>query len=179
VIRKGFTKNGVPEAALRVEVTEGPFQGQGFIDSWYLAAGRTQAVTDDKGALVKDNEGNIQREAVSDKDFADRMRKSQGRIKTIRASVFKLPASVTPSVPSTDDDFLFQFYDIDGLVGREHMGEVKVDKESGRNSFLNRFPMDHKEFGLAAWRAKELPRQLKTAGAGKAGGGAIAKAQEI
>lgn len=170
-----FTRNGVPEAVFRAEVVDGPAKEDGFLYSMYLGASRTKVVENADGSLAKDSQGQLVREEISEEEFRKKVRGAQGKIKTLRTNVFKLPASVTPSVPQTDPAYIFQFYGIADLVGREFMSDVIVDKD-GRNKIMNFFPLDHKEFGMSMWREKELPRQER---ASKGKGASVSKAAEI
>ena len=138
-IKRDTSKNGIPFVTYMFRVLEGPFVKRTMLGEFYLGASR-----------LKDG-----RER-SDEEFAKSQQWALGRWKGFLQAL-KVATKGKPTVSPADDQYIYQALNVDGAIGGEFIGFVKIEKQQNgdeRNAFEAFRPLDHPKEGLAALRAK-------------------------
>ncbi len=144
IISKRDTKNGVPSAGVLLRVTEGPLENRTALVTLYLGA-----------SSVKRNKDN--QEVERSPEEIDKARaKVQGMMAGLLKSVGLSKGDVA-GLDSSSPDFVYGFYRIDDLPGREFM--AGITKRQDNNNLSAYWPLDDPSHGLEAWRREVLPKQ--------------------
>jgi len=159
-IKKTDTTNaGASRFSLMAEITEGPLKGRkALITSIYVSPALREVIKDGDN-IERDSNGRATYRNRPSEDLAKATKGTQGRVKGL-LDAFGLPhRNPTPTLRPNDEGYIYDFFGIQGLVGREAIVGVGVSGDF--NTYDGAWPVDHNKYGLAAWRQKNLPRQMK------------------
>lgn len=135
--QKGVSKASVPWIKLQLKVFDGPLKGR----SAYVML----SLTESRYKYVDNKE--VER---TDEEIAEAREKQQGRMKRILGSM-----GVHTSAPVGDGaEAVFNFYNVDGWIGRQMMTKLKLRETDGSNSISTCASLDDKTYGLSKYLAK-------------------------
>jgi len=155
IIRKEVTGNGAHRVALLVKVTEGPFEKRTALVDTYVKPGEFKTVLDENKKAIRDENGNVQREA---KSKAEKDKAENSTFNMMRGTLGALGVSTAePRVPEQHEDYYFQFYNVDNWVGQKFLGFLQ--KQGDNNRLSAWFNVDDPKSGLEQWRRNTLPKQ--------------------
>jgi len=144
----GSSKNGVPMVHLQLSVTpDGPSMvrnKRAFVDV-YLGAGKSKSKND------KDESGNPVRVEIrrTAEEFKEALSRAQAMAKKFMRSI-GLTTNV-PTVPSSDEGFIAQFYRVDEWPGSLFMGRLEVGNFTNLREVA---PMNDNKRGLDRYVAE-------------------------
>ena len=147
LVKKGYTRNGVPEASLLLRVRDDVVDG-------LVSAGKTAIISLylDASPVKKVDGEDVAR---TDVEKAKARNNAQGRIKGFLTAL-GMPHS-NPVVSSADEpvDFLVEKFGLDNLAGCTFMAQIGVwGNDNGQNQIVNNHANDHEKFGLEAFIEK-------------------------